>query len=157
MFKFGFSQKLASLCFMAASAAVLLSLNLCAAAAVNSPTLTILDMEEMSQIAGGRTSCKMILTIPGGLHGSCRPNGSPCAHGMNCGTNPHTVIHSQEYCQTAQTGYDGCWCGIEGNGWAMYNCQVCTKVGFGGVCSRHYMGGGGGLIRCSVGNDCVGI
>ena len=53
MFKFGFSQKLASLCFMAVSVTVLLSLNLPAAAAVNSPTLTVLDMEEMSQIAGG--------------------------------------------------------------------------------------------------------
>ena len=157
MCKFSFSPKLASLCVIVISISVLLALNFPAEAKVNSPTMTVLDMEEMSQIAGGGTSCKTRSTISGSLHGDCRPNGSACGHNMNCGTNPYTVIHSQQYCESAPTGYDGCWCETQGNGWDMYNCQVCVKVGQLGVCSRQYKGGGGGRIRCSVGNDCVGI
>lgn len=53
MFKFSLSQKLSSFCFVAICVGILLSLPLRAEAAVNSPTLTVLDMEEMSQIAGG--------------------------------------------------------------------------------------------------------
>ena len=53
MFNFGLSQKLSSLLFLSIGVSILLGLSLSAEAAVNSPTLTILDMEEMSQIAGG--------------------------------------------------------------------------------------------------------
>ena len=60
MFNFGLSQKLSSLLFLSIGVSILLGLSLSAEAAVNSPTLTILDMEEMSQIAGGGSVCKLI-------------------------------------------------------------------------------------------------
>ena len=153
MFKFGFSQKLASLCFMAVSVAVLLGLNLPAAAAVNSPTLTILDMEEMSQIAGA--GCKQVLSTSGGGSGSCRPDFSPCSRGQDCGTNPYIIIYGQEYCQDASTGYDECWCQVQGHGWQMWNCQNCI-IFYGNVggCMHSYSGSGGHLIQCTVSTRC---
>ncbi len=153
MLKFGLSQKLSSRLFISISVSILLSLNLPAEATVNSPTLTILDMEEMSQIAGA--GCKQVLSTKGGNSGSCRPDFSPCGRHQDCGTNPYIKIFGQEYCQDASTGYDECWCQDEGHGWQMWNCQNCaTWYGDVGGCLAQYRGSGGHLIRCTVSTLC---
>ena len=161
MFNFGLSQTLSSLCFVAISVSILLSLSLPAEAEVNSPTLTVLDMEEMSQIAGGGSVCKDISTIPTSRAGRCRADGSPCLGDVQCGDSHYTEFFSTEYCQNTQAGHDGCWCWTAGNGWKTYNCrdQRCLKdrAQFAGLCKRAFMGGGGKRIKCDVGNDCTGI
>ena len=161
MFNFGLSQNLSSLCFVAISVSLLLSLSLPAMAAVNSPTLTVLDMEEMSQIAGGGSVCKLISTIPSSRAGQCRPDGSVCFGDLQCGDPQYTEILSTEYCQNAQAGYDGCWCWTDGFAWKTYNCrdERCQKADWqpAGLCKRKYKGGGGQRLRCDVGNDCIGI
>ena len=148
MCRFSFSQKLASLCVIAISISVLLVLNFPAEAEVNSPTVTILDMEEMSQIAGG--TCKKRLSTSSSTSGSCRPNHSPCGIGADCGTNPYTIMFSQQYCQNATKGYDECWCQTVGQGWQMYNCQQCLAS----YCIRAYAGSGGDRIECTVSTRC---
>ncbi len=156
MFKFGFSQKLASLCFMAASAAVLLSLNLCAAAAVNSPTLTILDMEEMSQIAGGSTDCYDRGRTNGGTSGSCRATGSFCLWPSWCGTNPYMLIFRHQYCKRANPahanrGHYDCSCYTVSPAWRMWDCHVCA-ADF--ECTRMFLGEGGNRIACTLSTRC---
>ena len=68
--------KLSRLLFLSIGVSLLLVLSLPAVAAVNSPTLTVLDMEEMSQIAGGSVNCYEIGSTSGGKSGSCKPTGS---------------------------------------------------------------------------------
>ena len=159
MFNFGLSQNLSRLCFVAISVSLLLVLSLPAVAEVNSPTLTILDMEEMSQIAGGGSLCKIISTIPSSTAGTCRPDGTRCWGDVQCGDSQYTVILSTEYCQDAQVGHHGCWCRTEGNAWLTYNCKRCTRTDwpFAGQCERRFKGGGGQRLRCDVGNDCIRI
>ena len=151
MFKFGFTQKLASLCFVAISVAVLLSLNFPAEAEVNSPTPTVLDMEEMSQIAGGSGHCYKIGRTSGGTTGDCSSDGSICFWPSACGTNPYTYIFPQQYCSPGQSrGHHDCTCYDAGRGWKMYNCQICI----GNRCKRSYSGSGGSRIECTVSGIC---
>ena len=159
MFNFGLSQTLSSLCFVAISVSILLGLSLSAEAAVNSPTLTVLDMEEMSQIAGGTSVCKIISTVPSSEAGECKDIGSECWGDVQCGDSHYTEILSTEYCQNAQAGYHGCWCRTDGNAWKIYNCKQCYRSDwpFIGQCDRSFKGGGGKRIKCDVGNDCIGI
>ena len=148
MCKLSFSQKLASLCVIAVSIGVLLALNFPAEAEVNSSTLTILDVEAMSHIAGG--TCKEIGHTGGSSSGSCRPNGSFCASGSQCGSNPYTTIYSSQYCSDASTGYRECWCNNTTPGWRMYNCQRCIYL----TCLRSYIGSGGSHIVCTGSASC---
>ena len=60
MFNFGLSQKLSCMLFLSIFVSVLLGLSLPAEAVVNSPTMTVLDMEEMSQIAGDLPSVTIL-------------------------------------------------------------------------------------------------
>ena len=159
MLKFGLNQKLWCLFFLSIGVSILLVLSLPAEAAVNAPTLTVLDMEEMSQIAGGGSLCKLISTIPASTAGKCRADGSDCFGDVQCGDSQYTVIRSTEYCQNAQVGHHGCWCRTDGNAWLTYNCKRCTRSDwpFVGQCERRFMGGGGKRIKCARGNDCIGI
>ena len=148
MFRFGFSHKLSSLLLISVTLGVLLCLNLSAEAEENSPTLTVLNVEEMSQIAGG--TCKKIGHTGGSSSGSCRPNGSLCASGSHCGSNPYTTIYSSQYCSDASTGYRECWCNTTTPGWRMYNCQICIYL----TCLRSYIGSGGSHIVCTGSVSC---
>ena len=151
MCKFSFSPKLASLCVIAISIGVLLVLNFPAEAEVNSPTLTRLDMEEMSQIAGGQSQCQSRFYWPAqSPSGSCRPNGSSCQSGSQCGSSRYTVYRADEYCDYTPTGYYYCSCGSASPGWDQYDCQRCV----GGVCSRRYRGNGGYRIACQLSRSC---
>ena len=150
MCKFSSSQKLASLCVIAISIGVLLALNFLAEAEVNSPTLTILDVEEMSHIAGGQAYCYRIGSSGGGSSGSCRPSGSSCVSGSQCGSNPYTVRYASQYCYNTVSGYDSCSCTSTIPGWVMYNCQRCTWFS----CSRSYIGSGGSRNTCWASGTC---
>ncbi len=157
MFNFGLSQTLSSLCFVAISVSILLSLSLPAVAEVNSPTLTVLDMEEMSQIAGG-SMCKIIKVLSNSPQGRCAAKGDLCGHYTNCGTNPYIEFNDQHYCQNSNVGFDECSCTTTGAGWLVYNCQNCRKgeKGFAGGCAGKGLpiSGGGRRIRCTVDNSC---
>ena len=150
MFKFGLSQKLVSLCFVAISVGFLLVLSLPAETEVNSHTLSVLDIEELSQIAGG-AYCYKIGHTGGGSSGWCRPNGSLCASGSMCGSNPYTAIYSSDYCTTTpETGYHECSCRSTTPGWRMYNCRVCSLFN----CSRSYLSSGGSRTVCTGSASC---
>ena len=114
MFNFGLSQKLWSLFFLSIGVSVLLALSL-PAAAVNSPTLTVLDMEEMSQIAGGSTHCFDIGRTSNSRVGNCRASNSFCLWLSACGTNPYVVTYGQEYCKLGVSpGHHNCTCYVQG-------------------------------------------
>ena len=113
-----------------------------------SAVMTVLDMEEMSQIAGGSTRCKEIRSTGGGSVGNCRPNGSFCRHGLDCGTNPYTIIYGSEYCAAVPSGgYYDCWCSTVSPGWKMYNCQICILLN----CIALSRGTGGSRVDCTAG------
>lgn len=125
MFKFGLSQKLSSLLFLSIGVSILLGLSLPAEGAVNSPTLTVLDMGEMSQIAGG--TCKEVQDTGGGDVGRCESHGTLCGHGLQCGTNPYTIIYHSQYCKSVTSGgYYACYCAKVIPAWESWNCQKCT-------------------------------
>ena len=150
MFNFGLSQKLWSLFFLSIGVSVLLALSL-PAAAVNSPTLTVLDMEEMSQIAGGSTHCFDIGRTSNSRVGNCRASNSFCLWLSACGTNPYVVTYGQEYCKLGVSpGHHNCTCYVQGHGWQMWNCQVCL----GNRCKRDYLGSGGERIECMLSSRC---
>lgn len=152
MLKFGLSQKLLSLLFISISVSILLSLNLPAAAAVNSPTLTVLDMGEMSQIAGG-TYCYEIESPKPGKSGSCSPTNSICGSHISCGTNPYVIILPNQGCVTTRhQGHHYCHCSAEEPGWLIYNCQICKLF----KCKPELLDRGGVRSRCNVYTACAG-
>lgn len=160
MLTFGLSQTLSSLCFVAISVSLLLILSLPAVAEVNSPPMTVLDMGEMSQIAGGGSVCKIVKTVQGRGIGRCRPDKSTCLGNAQCGDSNYTIIFSTEYCQNAQTGGHGCWCEPYGRAWRTYNCKYCdipTDLNRTGQCVRLLIDYGGQRIRCKVGLECGDI
>ena len=151
MLKFGLSQKLSSLFFISIIVSILLSLNLPAAEAVNSPTMTILDLEEMSQIAGGSTDCYDRGRTGGGNSGSCRAGGSFCLLPSQCGTNPYMYIFGQQYCKRANRGHYDCSCSTVSPAWKMWDCHICTNDF---ECTRAFLGQGGSRIECTLSTLC---
>jgi len=151
MFKFGLSQKLLRLFFLSIGISMLLGLSLPAESAVNAPTLTVLDMKEMSQIAGGSTKCYSISRVDGGPAGSCRAGGSFCRWPSWCGTNPYMYIYSNQYCVDAEYGYYNCSCNTVSPAWKMWDCHICTNDS---ECTREFRGQGGERLECSLSIRC---
>ena len=151
MFNFGLSQNLSRLYFVAISVSLLLVLSLPAVAEVNSPTLTVLDMEEMSQIAGGSVNCYEIGSTGGGKSGSCKPTGSICPWPSYCGTNPYVEIYGNQYCKIANTGHYDCRCSTHSPAYRMWFCEFCSLDW---ECTNQYGGQGGSRIRCNLSIRC---
>ena len=151
MFNFGLSQKLLSLLFFAIFVSVLLGFSLPAEGRVNSPTLTVLDMGEMSQIAGG-TYCYEIDSPGVSYSGTCR-HGIYCLSHVDCGTNPSTIILPNEACViTSDEGYHHCHCRASSPGWLVYNCQRCKSF----KCAGKFLYKGGKRSLCSKYTACGG-
>ena len=151
MFNFGLSQTLSRLLFLSIGVSLLLVLSVPTAAAVNSPTLTVLDMEEMSQIAGGSVNCYEIGITKGGKSGSCKPTGSICPWPSYCGTNPYVEIYGNQYCKIASTGHYDCRCSTHSPGWKMWYCEFCTLDW---ECTNAFDGQGGSRLRCNLSIRC---
>lgn len=151
MFNFGLSQKLFNLLVLSIGVSLLLSLSLPAAAVVSSPTLTVLDMGEMSQIAGGSVNCYKIGSVKGGKSGSCKPTGHICPWPSYCGTDPYVEIYGNQYCEIAGTGYYDCSCSTYTPGWKAWYCEFCTLDW---ECTKAFGGQGGSRIRCNLSIRC---
>ncbi len=151
MFNFGLSQNLSRVLFLSIGVSLLLVLSVPTAAAVNSPTLTVLDMEEMSQIAGGSVNCYDIGSTKGGESGFCKSTGSICPWPSYCGTTPYVKIYGNQYCKIASTGHYDCRCSTHSPGWKMWYCEFCTLDY---ECTNAFAGQGGNRIRCNLSIRC---
>ena len=151
MFNFGLIQNLSRLFFLSIGVSLLLILSVPTAAAVNSPTLTVLDMGEMSQIAGG-TYCYEIDSPGVSYSGTCR-HGRYCQSHVACGTNPSTIILPNEACViTINEGYHHCHCRASSPGWLVYNCQRCKSF----KCAAEFLYKGGKRSLCNKYTACGG-
>ena len=151
MFNFVSSQKLLNLLVLSIAVSILLSLSLPAVAEVNSPTMTVLNMEEMSQIAGG--TCKVVKSTMGGDVGRCESSGTKCSGGLQCGTNPYTIIYCSDYCESVISGgYYECYCDDRRPAWQSYNCQKCWLFWCNSARGRK----GGVRWDCQTGAYCPG-
>ena len=149
MLKFGFNQRLASLCFMVISVSVLLVFSFPAKTEVASSRLTVLNMEEMSQIAGG-SWCYTVGTVRG-TSMSCQPVGTICATSGRCGGYTRVRSSTQLCMYPRSLGYLNCSCVNAGTGpmWEDYNCS-CSWF----RCRRVHLGSGPPVQSCTGSGSC---